>query len=117
MATNRNLAVITIVLLYHIFCVCRTEYETVCTTSQKVHEVEEDVASCETQVMTKCREVAQGYQTKEECEDWPVQRCTVNTEKRKKYTPDTKCVKEPREICSEDGCGWKNVSFIRSDDQ
>ena len=37
----------------------RTLYETVCATRQKVHEVEDDVADCKTETMTKCQEVVQ----------------------------------------------------------
>ena len=89
----------------------RTLYETVCATRQKVHEVEDDVADCKTETMTKCQEVVQGYQTKQECEDWPVQRCNLVKETRKKYTPETKCTKEPREVCAPEGCGFRNVRY------
>ena len=34
--------------------ICRTEYETECWTKQEVHDVEDDVVSCETVVEEKC---------------------------------------------------------------
>merc|ERR1712156_777221 len=67
--------------------VCQTVYETECSTEQKVHEVEDDVTSCRTELMTKCRDVTVGYVTKPECDEWPVERCTLERKLVKKYTP------------------------------
>ena len=39
--------------------VCKTEYETWCMTNQRVHEVDDDVPDCKTEVMKKCKEVTQ----------------------------------------------------------
>ena len=100
---------------------CETVYETECSTTQKIHEVEDDVTSCRTEQMTKCRDVTVGYVTKPECDEvgpktppsppaqWPVERCTVEKKLVKKYTPVTACYKEPRELCAPRGCGFRNV--------
>jgi len=90
--------------------VCQTVYETECTTKQKVHEVEDDVTNCETQQMTKCKDVTVGYVTKPECDTWPVERCTLEKKLVKKYTPETACHKEPRELCAPRGCGYRDGS-------
>merc|ERR1719376_973174 len=34
--------------------ICRTEYESECWTKQEVHDVEEDVVECKTEVEEKC---------------------------------------------------------------
>ena len=60
--------------------------------------------------MKKCRPVTEGYVTKEVCDEWPVQRCDVEVRNVSKVTPDTKCWKEPREVCGPVGCGVKDVS-------
>jgi hypothetical protein len=103
--------------------VCQTVYETECSTEQKVHEVEDDVTTCRTEQMTKCRDVTVGYVTKPECDEvsgevgdgvqcaqWPVERCEVERKLVKKYSPMTGCYKEPRELCAPRGCGFRNVS-------
>ena len=40
---------------------------------------------------------------------WPVERCTLERKLVKKYTPETACYKEPRELCAPRGCGFRNV--------
>ena len=42
----------------------------------------------------------------EECKEWPVQKCSVTSELVKKFTPETKCHKEPKELCAPSGCGF-----------
>ena len=42
----------------------------------------------------------------EECKEWPVQKCSVASELVKKFTPETKCHKEPKELCAPSGCGF-----------
>ena len=69
-----------------------------------------------TETMQKCVDVTQGYQTKAECEEWPVQRCSLERVKVTKYTPETSCQAEPRELCAPVGCGVTNVSGEHSDD-
>ena len=42
----------------------------------------------------------------EECKEWPVQKCSVASELVKKFTPETKCHKMPKELCAPSGCGF-----------
>merc|ERR1712027_40931 len=63
--------------------ICRTEYESECWTKQEVHDVEDDVVECRTEVEEKCEDETSGY------------------------TTNTKCSKEPRELCAPAGCGFK----------
>jgi len=88
--------------------ICKTVYESECWTKQKVHEVEDDVTSCQTVHEQKCKEVTVGYTTKDECDEWPVERCTVEKKLVKKVTPETGCHKEPVELCAPKGCGFTN---------
>jgi len=88
--------------------VCQTIYQSECWTKQQEHEVEDDVTNCETVIEKKCQEVSVGYTTKEECDEWPVQKCSVEKKLVKKYTPMTGCEKVPREVCAPAGCGYKD---------
>merc|ERR1712055_1184278 len=63
--------------------ICRTEYESECWTKQEVHDVQDDVVDCETQIEEKCADNTSGY------------------------TTTTGCSKEPRELCAPAGCGFK----------
>merc|ERR1719204_1493568 len=63
--------------------ICRTEYESECWTKQEVHDVQDDVVECETQIEEKCNDNTSGY------------------------TTTTDCSKEPRELCAPAGCGFK----------
>jgi len=92
--------------------VCRTIYQSVCATKNHEHQVEDDVTTCKTEMMVKCRDVTEGYVTKEECDEWPVQRCSIERKQVKKYTPETKCHKEPTEICGPVGCGFKDPPAV-----
>jgi hypothetical protein len=84
--------------------VCETVYETECSTSYHLHEVEEDTPNCKIQIMEKCQDVTQGYSTKEECDKWPQQVCEVERKVVKKYSPDTQCSKTPRQLCGPGAC-------------
>merc|ERR1711936_1312501 len=86
--------------------VCRTEYESECWTKQEVHDVEDDVVSCETVVDEKCEDETSGYTTNTKCSKWPREVCSVSKKAVKKYTPITGCTKEPRELCAPAGCGF-----------
>jgi len=86
--------------------ICRTEYESECWTKQEVHDVEDDVVSCETIVDEKCEDETSGYTTNTKCSKWPREVCSVSKKNVKKYTPITGCTKEPRELCAPAGCGF-----------
>ena len=68
-----------------------------------------------------CSEETTGYTTREKCEDWPRQECSVVKKKVSvaamsliltaslqvtKYTTMTGCNKEPTELCAPVGCGF-----------
>jgi len=87
--------------------VCRTEFETECTTHQHEHEVEDDVVDCNTIQDEKCEEETVGYTTQKKCTKWPRTECKVKKQTVKKYSPVTSCDKVPRELCAPVGCGFK----------
>ena len=41
---------------------------------------------------------------KEECDTWPVQQCNMEQKLVQKYTPETSCQQEPREMCAPSNC-------------
>merc|ERR1712201_64805 len=67
--------------------ICRTEYESECWTKQEVHEVEDDVVECKTEVEEKCEDETSGYTTNTKCSKWPKEVCAVSKKPVKKYTP------------------------------
>merc|ERR1712029_549211 len=75
--------------------VCRTEYESQCSTHYHEHEVEDDIVDCVTEYEVKCIDVTQGYTTEKKCDKWPKQVCTKVTKPVKKYSPVTECTKVP----------------------
>merc|ERR1712055_176812 len=87
--------------------ICRTEYESERWTKQEVHDVEDDVVECKTEVEEKCEDETSGYTTNTKCSKWPKEVCSVSKKNVKKYTPITGCTKEPRELCAPAGCGFK----------
>merc|ERR1712024_224242 len=87
--------------------ICRTEYESECWTKQEVHDVQDDVVSCETIVEEKCEDETSGYTTNTKCSKWPREVCSVSKKNVKKFTPIPGCTKEPRELCAPAGCGFK----------
>jgi len=84
--------------------ICRTEYESECWTKPEIHEVEDDVVSCETVLETKCEPKTIGYVTDPGCKEWPREVCSITKKPVKKYTPITGCHKEPIELCAPAGC-------------
>merc|ERR1712183_539381 len=54
--------------------ICRTEYESECWTKQEVHDVEDDVVECTTEVEEKCEDETSGYTTNTKCSKWPYHR-------------------------------------------
>merc|ERR1712172_148041 len=73
----------------------------------EVHDVEDDVVECTTEVEEKCEDETSGYTTNTKCSKWPREVCSVSKKPVKKYTPITGCTKEPRELCAPAGCGFK----------
>ena len=69
---------------------CRTEYQSVCATSQEEHQVEEDVPHCVVEEEKKCEEAPAGYLTRERCMSWPVTRCKLVKKLVTKHSPKTK---------------------------
>ena len=72
----------------------------VCETIYHEDEVDDDVANCVTEMI--CIDPLD-----EDCEEEekiPRQSCTVDQETNKKYTKDTECRKEPREVCGPESC-------------
>ena len=51
-----------------------------------------------------------GFLVKEECDTWPVQQCSMEKKLVQKYTPETSCQQEPREMCAPTGCQLVEVS-------
>merc|ERR1711934_2103 len=66
--------------------ICRTEYESECWTKQEVHDVEDDVVECATEVEEKCEDETSGYTTNTKCSKWPREVCSVSKKPVKKYT-------------------------------
>merc|ERR1711894_835204 len=79
--------------------ICKTVYESACTTRYEEHDVQDDTVECETIQEEKCEDVTQGYTTEQKCTKWPVQKCKTSAGKVKKYSPETECKKVPREVC------------------
>ena len=63
--------------------VCRTIYETECWTKHNVHEVEDEVAVCETLEEEDCHDVVSGYTSSQQCTKYPVEKCRLG--KSSKY--------------------------------
>jgi len=94
--------------------VCRTVFESECSTRQNEHEVVEDVVSCTTEEEEVCEEVSEGYTTETKCQKWPRNVCKVAKQKVKKYAPITSCEKIPKELCGPVNCGYKEGAEVCS---
>jgi hypothetical protein len=44
------------------------------------------------------------FQFDQNCEEWPVQKCSLEKKTVKKVHPDTACKKIPREVCVPNNC-------------
>ena len=85
-------------------------YDTVCETKRKSHDVTEDVVNCETVEEKDCKNVGGPvFRTKQKCDTYPVEKCTVEKVNVTKTTPETSCRKESRTICAPRGCAEKQV--------
>jgi len=93
---------------------CTTVYDTVCETSQDVHEVEDDVVNCKTVNKEMCKTVQNGFLAEEKCELWPQEKCEITPQKVTKYSPKVQCKKLPREICTA-GCAIEEADPVCND--
>ena len=93
----------------------RTVYETECWTKHNVHEVEDDVVSCETVHDEVCDDVVEGYTSSVQCSQVPRLKCSVEKKMVKKMTPETGCDKHPVELCAPRGCGFVNVRSLHGE--
>jgi len=84
--------------------VCTTQYESECLTEQEEHQVEDDVAECQTVFEEKCEEDTSGYTSSQKCSKWPREECNLVKKNSIKFTPITKCNKVPVELCGPAGC-------------
>jgi len=122
--------------------ICNTYYETACETTYKTYEVEQDEPVCRMEIMTKCEDVkldlpedqAEPRQGKQEggedttesndnsvtvdqkCEEWPVQKCTLEKKLVKKVHPDTACRKVPKEVCAPNNCKMEAAEEVCKDE-
>ena len=55
-------------------------------------------------------------QIEQQCEEWPVQRCTLEKKTVKKIHPDTACRKIPREVCVPNNCAMVQGDEICRDE-
>ena len=87
----------------------RTVFDTVCETTQEVHDVVDDFVTCQTVNKEVCRDVQDGFTTTQQCDQLPQEKCSIVQQTVKKYSPKVQCNKFGREICSA-GCAIKEVS-------
>ena len=112
--------------------VCNTKYETSCETTYNEHEAEQDEPVCKMVTERKCNGVLVQNSTESEpdesirtrrsavariengtlfkvgelenCEEWQIQKCTVEKKLVKKTHPETSCKKHPRQVCAPSNC-------------
>ncbi|XP_059079016.1 uncharacterized protein LOC131877386 [Tigriopus californicus] len=58
----------------------------------------------------------QGITVDQRCEEWPVQKCTLEKKTVKKVHPDTQCRKIPREVCVPNNCALVQADEICRDE-
>ena len=88
---------------------CTTVYQSECSTTQTIHDVEDDLAVCKTVIEEKCENVQEGVLTVQKCDKWPREICSIEKTKVQKFTPNTSCEKVPREMCAPKGCPIREV--------
>merc|ERR1712158_93307 len=79
--------------------ICRTEYESECWTKQEVHDVEDDVVECTTEVEEKCEDETSGYTTNTKCSKWPREECSEKVQTVVQDAPKEQCTLEPQRTC------------------
>ncbi|QQP39305.1 Uncharacterized protein FKW44_020145, partial [Caligus rogercresseyi] len=96
--------------------ICKNLHETICETSFKEYDIEEDHPNCTVVEETRCekfpvnllhlphKEGQEPFAEKERCEKWPVQKCMLETKQVKKVHPETECKKVGRKICVPSNC-------------
>ena len=57
------------------------------------------------------------FQLDQTCEDWPIQKCTLEKRIVNKITPETACRKIPREVCIPDNCQMLQGEQICADEK
>ena len=53
-----------------------------------------------------------GFEQKEECDEIPVQKCSLSTANVEKHSPRTECAKVNETLCAPRGCGHKEVGAL-----
>lgn len=126
--------------------ICNTYYETNCETTYKTYEIEQDEPVCVMELMQKCEDVniqvpeafraarqddedtssadateggeggSNTVTVDQRCEQWPVQKCTLEKKTVKKVHPDTACRKIPREVCVPNNCAMVAADEVCRDE-
>merc|ERR1712168_602770 len=74
---------------------------------EMIEETEYDDVECNKVHEEKCEDETSAYTPNTKCSKWPKEVCSVSKKQVKKYNPITGCTKEPRELCAPAGCGFK----------
>uniref|UniRef100_A0A0K2T055 Uncharacterized protein n=1 Tax=Lepeophtheirus salmonis TaxID=72036 RepID=A0A0K2T055_LEPSM len=99
--------------------ICTTEYESLCETTFKKYQLEQDEPECKMVEKERCQDVPVelfhlGHKDEREgkpptilqkkCENWPVQQCVLKTRTVTKIHPETSCKKIPKKVCIPNNC-------------